>query len=58
MTQVKLKSLKEVYLRIEALENSSGSSSSAQIDFATPEEVLTAMTTADIVEKPTQEPTE
>ena len=58
MAQVKLKSLKEVYLRIEALENSSGSSSSAQIDFATPEEVLTAMTTADIVEEPTEEVTE
>ena len=58
MTQVKLKSLKEAYLRIEALENSSGSSSSAQIDFATPDDVSTATTTADIVEEPTQEPTE
>ena len=58
MAQVKLKSLKEAYLRIEALENSSGSSSSAQIDFATPEEVLTAMTTADIVEESTEEVTE
>ena len=58
MTQVKLKSLKEVYLRIEPLENNSGSSSSAQIDFATPEEVLTAMTAADIVEEPTEEVTE
>ena len=54
MTQVKLKSLKEAYLRIEALENNSGSSSSAQIDFATPEEVLTAMNTGDIVEEPTE----
>lgn len=43
--------------RINSLEDNSGSSS-AQIDFATPEEVLTAMTTTDIVEEPTQEPTE
>ena len=43
--------------RINTLEDNSGSSS-AQIDFATPEEVLTAMTTADIVEEPTEEVTE
>lgn len=43
--------------RINSLEDNSGSSS-VEIDFATPEEVLTAMTTADIVEEPTQEPTE
>lgn len=43
--------------RINSLEDNSGSSS-VEIDFATPEEVLTAMTTTDIVEEPTQEPTE
>lgn len=43
--------------RINSLEDNSGSSS-VEIDFATPEEVLTAMTTADIVEEPTQEPKE
>ena len=39
--------------RINSLEDNSGSSS-VEIDFATPEEVLTAMTTANIVEEPTQ----
>ena len=43
--------------RINSLEDNSGSSS-VEIDFATPEEVLTAMTTANIIEEPTQEPTE
>ena len=39
--------------RINSLEDNSGSPS-VEIDFATPEEVLTAMTTANIVEEPTQ----
>lgn len=43
--------------RINSLEDNSGSSS-VEIDFANPEEVLTAMTTTDIIEEPTQEPTE
>ena len=43
--------------RINSLEDNSGSPS-VEIDFATPEEVLTAMTTTDIVKEPTQEPTE
>lgn len=43
--------------RINSLEDNS-SSPSVEIDFATPEEVLTEMTTTDIVEEPTQEPTE
>lgn len=43
--------------RINSLEDNSGSQS-VEIDFATPEEVLTAMTTTNIVEEPTQEPTE
>ena len=39
--------------RINSLEDNSGSSS-VEIDFATPEEVLTAMNTGDIVEEPTE----
>lgn len=46
MTEMKLRSLKEAYERIEALEDGA-SSSSVQIDFATPEEVLAAMTASD-----------
>ena len=42
--------------RINTLEDNSGSSS-VEIDFATPEEVLNAMTTTDIIEEPTQEST-
>ena len=39
--------------RINSLEDNSGSSS-VEIDFATPEEVLTAMTAGGIVEEPTE----
>ena len=41
--------LKEVYERIETLEDRTGSLS-AQIDFATPEEVLAAMVASDTTE--------
>ena len=49
MTEMKLRSLKEAYERIEALEDVTGSSS-VQIDFATPEEVLAAMIASDTTE--------
>lgn len=39
-------------------ETAKATAEAAQIDFATPEEVLTAMTTTDIVEEPTKESTE